>query len=188
MQGIQPEVEVSTATFIRLTLRFTVAGKPKGKGRPRFGNGHAYTPPETIAYEEEIGWAARQAGATPLPHALEMTVDAYYEIPRSWPAKKKNLAATGQIRPGKPDADNVLKIYADALNKVAYNDDVQIWKATVTKQYGEPRVDVTLDYSENTCPDVTCGSGKTAQVFYPKETPSSPLSLPSFQHEDDARL
>ena len=34
-------------------IKFTIEGEPKGKGRPRFTRGgHAYTPKETVEYEE----------------------------------------------------------------------------------------------------------------------------------------
>lgn len=35
-------------------LTFEVPGDPRGKGRPRFSGGHAYTDSETKAYENKI--------------------------------------------------------------------------------------------------------------------------------------
>ena len=52
----------------------------------------------------------------------------------------------GDIRPTKkPDMDNVIKIIADALNKIAYRDDTQIVDCQVRKFYSEkPRVEVMI--------------------------------------------
>ena len=36
----------------------------------------------------------------------------------------------------KPDSDNILKAVADALNGVAYHDDVQVLDMHITKIYG----------------------------------------------------
>ena len=50
------------------------------------------------------------------------------------------------IRPmKKPDNDNVVKIIQDALNLVAYHDDVQIVDCQLRKFYSDrPRVEVTI--------------------------------------------
>jgi len=37
---------------------FVVHGPPRGKGRPRFGQGHAYTDAKTVAYERTVRDAA----------------------------------------------------------------------------------------------------------------------------------
>lgn len=53
---------------------------------------------------------------------------------------------SGDIRPTKkPDMDNVIKIIADSLNKIAYRDDTQIVDCQVRKFYSEkPRVEVMI--------------------------------------------
>lgn len=52
----------------------------------------------------------------------------------------------GKIFPTKkPDIDNVIKVIADALNGVAYDDDKQIIDVSARKVYSEtPRVDVRI--------------------------------------------
>ncbi|MEQ2712194.1 RusA family crossover junction endodeoxyribonuclease, partial [Hominisplanchenecus faecis] len=37
----------------------------------------------------------------------------------------------------KPDSDNIAKVVLDALNGIAYHDDTQIIKLTITKAYKE---------------------------------------------------
>lgn len=77
---------------------------------------------------------------------LDMRIVAYFPIPKSTSKKKRQLMLEGQIRPTKkPDFDNIGKIVCDALNTVAYHDDVQIVDAQVRKFYSEePRVVVTI--------------------------------------------
>lgn len=90
--------------------RFTVPGRPRPKGRPRFGRGgRAYTPPDTLKYEKEIRSVAETAGITPIEsNDIHFVVNVYF--------RNKTHG----------DVDNYVKIAQDALNKVAYNDDKQI--------------------------------------------------------------
>ena len=49
----------------------------------------------------------------------------------------------------KPDVDNLAKIVLDSLNKIAYDDDVQVCRLLVEKRYGEtPQVLVRLSELE----------------------------------------
>lgn len=120
-------------------MTFTVYGKPQGKARPRFGNGHAFTPANTRAYEREVVAAYQQAGggiiAAGKPVCVEIT--AYYAIPKSTPIPKREMMKQNMIAPTmKPDWDNIGKIVCDALNGVAWADDAQVTYATVRKLYG----------------------------------------------------
>lgn len=56
-----------------------------------------------------------------------------------------------KLRPlKKADADNVIKVYLDALNKLAYHDDVQVVDLQIRRFYSrDPRVVVTLPRSRN---------------------------------------
>lgn len=136
--------------------KFTVTGDPKGKGRPRF-NPYAYkarprTPEDTLIYENRIAWEyTRQCGgAFPDKTPVRMTIRAYYRIPKSASRKKREQMESGAVRPTKkPDADNVVKVYADALNGTAYHDDTQIVSLACEKMYSdEPRVEVVLESVE----------------------------------------
>lgn len=132
-------------------IAFTVPGEPVGKGRPRFvrATGRTYTPEKTANYETLVKWEYdRTAHGRSFEgdSQLCMRIIAYFQPPKS--AGKKRLAAMldGAERPTKkPDADNILKAVADALNGLAYRDDSQIVYAEVYKRYAElPRVEVTL--------------------------------------------
>ena len=131
-------------------IRFTIPGPPQGKGRPRFtrnGN-HAYTPQKTAIYERSVAQAYKLSSAhrEPLTCPVELRIDAYMPIPESWPKSKKAAALAEVILPTvKPDADNIGKSIADALNGVAYLDDKQITSLVVKKRYGAwPHVDVQI--------------------------------------------
>lgn len=134
-----------------MRINFTVMGEPKGKGRPRFcrNTGHAITPKDTVNYETLVKMEYTQAcGEQMFPDdaMLDMRIKAYYSIPKSASKKRHAAMLSGDIRPTKkPDMDNVIKIIADALNKIAYRDDTQIVDCQVRKFYSEkPRVEVMV--------------------------------------------
>ena len=116
-------------------------GQPVGKGRPRFSraSGTVYTPEKTARYEERLAWAAQSvmAGRPLLTGALEVYIEAFMEIPKSKPKKFREAALAGTIRPTtKPDPDNIAKML-DALNRVVWVDDSQIYLLTVNKVYSD---------------------------------------------------
>jgi len=125
-------------------------GPPHGKGRPRFSRatGHTYTPEKTARFEERLAWAAQSVmeRAPLFDGPLEMSIHAYFSIPVSKPAKWKEQAKLGLIRPTKkPDIDNIVKGVADALNKVVYVDDTQIVVLTAAKYYSDrPRIEIFI--------------------------------------------
>ena len=95
---------------------FTVYGKVQGKGRPRFGRGHAYTPKKTVDYEDLIKRCFLTSKREKHLLAVGMQIDIYC---------KKFI--------GKPDIDNTAKVVMDSLNGLAYNDDSQVIKLEVEK-------------------------------------------------------
>lgn len=123
-------------------IELIIPGKPRGKGRPRFGNGTAYTDKETAEY----GLTALQTGLKPLSGAVHMDITAYYPIPRSGSKASRLKRERGEEYPlVKPDIDNITKIIMDALNGYAYADDKQVISVTAIKKYGrEPKVVVRV--------------------------------------------
>lgn len=121
-------------------MNITVEGDPQGKARPRFSqkSGTVYTPAKTVRYERLIRKAFLDAGGNAIPSDcyVGITVDAYFQIPKSY-TKGKRLACQHNInRPAKkPDIDNVLKAVMDALNGAAYVDDKQVVSVTCRKYY-----------------------------------------------------
>lgn len=97
------------------TCRLTIPGDPQSKGRPRVYNGHGITPEATRKAENRV----------------------YSEWRRQYPdllAYKGPVAITlifwTMTRRGR-DWDNLAKLFTDALNGVAYEDDRQIIDASV---------------------------------------------------------
>lgn len=134
---------------MKMIIRFTVPGKPVGKGRPRkCDDGKMRTPLKTREYEETVRayyeYTAR--GAYFRGRALNITVRAYYPIPKSLTQSEIERIIKGELRPCvTPDGDNVLKVIADALNGLAYDDDKNIVGWHLVKLYSEkPRVDIEI--------------------------------------------
>lgn len=132
-------------------LRFTVAGKPVGKARPRFTRrGFAYTPEKTVRYEAAVRAACMEAMRAQgvykrvgVPLAIKCAF--FFEPPKSWSKKRRTEAADLAPYDQKPDGDNLLKIVKDALNGVAYDDDKRICSEIATKQYsGSSLAAITL--------------------------------------------
>lgn len=121
--------------------------EPVGKGRPRFHrrSGHAYTPDKTRAFEKRLAEAAAQEYfAPPLTGPLSVKLLAQLPIPKSWSRKKQDAALRGEIAPGKPDIDNLIKTL-DALNGIVWADDAQITHIYARKVYGDPMLVVTVE-------------------------------------------
>ena len=136
-----------------MEVKFTVPGKPTGKGRPRFNRktGKTYTPKGTAAYERVVQRAyLATAPDVHLTGPIRAKISACYGIPMSWPNKKIEAALAGHIFPTvKPDLDNVAKAVLDALNGIAYDDDSSIVQLIICKSYAYPPcVIVTLEEME----------------------------------------
>lgn len=122
------------------TVNFEVAGRPTGKGRPRFTrNGHVYTPKTTTEYENTIKQMYRITARDQFfSHDVSIGIVCFYRIPKNTSRKKRAAMLSGRIRPNiKPDIDNVAKIVMDALNGVAYEDDKQVINLKVSKYYSD---------------------------------------------------
>jgi len=100
-----------------------------GKGRPKFAYGHTYNPKKTSDAEKTIRshWI-NEYGKNPTDKPVNLRVMTFRPIPKSRPKR-----ITSEPDTYTPDADNILKLVADALNKVAYLDDRQIVYASVHK-------------------------------------------------------
>lgn len=121
-----------------MKIFFTVPGMPRGKGRPKIGRtpqGRSllFADPSTKAYEEEIAVACRSAmkGWTDGARCLSLQVEAIFPMP------EESSAEDGDWCGKKPDADNILKVVADALTRIVWDDDRVIARAGVEKTYGE---------------------------------------------------
>ena len=132
-------------------VQLTIPLEPKGKERPRWSQKmrRMYTPATTTSYEDFIKLVYRQNyGAEMFPKGvpLDIRIRAYCPIPKSDTLTVRAKKMTGAIRPTvKPDWDNIGKIVADALNKIAYYEDAQIVDSQTRKFYSDrPRVEILI--------------------------------------------
>lgn len=130
-------------------VSFTIPGPPKGKARARtLKTGHSYTPADTVQYQNLVKLVFRERvdNWVSWEGEVELTIWAYFPIPKATSKRKQILMLGGQMRPKvRPDVDNIAKIIMDALNGIAYRDDSQIVNAHIYKQYGDvPKVEVYL--------------------------------------------
>ena len=117
-----------------------VEGKIKGKARPRFNTktGRAFTPGDTISYENWIKCCYKEQDGKYLDGPIRARIEVYYQIPKSY-TKGKRLACKHNITPPckKPDIDNCIKVILDSLNGIAYKDDSQIVEVIAVKKWTE---------------------------------------------------
>lgn len=132
-------------------ISFKVEAEPKGKGRPRFNTrtGKAFTPKDTITYENKVRAAVvkemQERDQVMLEGNIIAKIVCFYSIPKSASKKDKANMLLGNIRPSKNDLDNVAKAILDGLNNVAYKDDRQVVELHISKFYAEVGcVDVEL--------------------------------------------
>ncbi len=129
-------------------VSFTIPGEPKAKQRPRVAKGHAYTPEQTVNYENWVkACYLESVGQEKLEGEIRATIVAYFKVPKSASKKDKLAMLSSAKKPTKkPDVDNIAKIILDPLNLLAYDDDKQIVELRVAKRYSEqPRVEVQLE-------------------------------------------
>lgn len=136
-----------------MEFRITIPGDPVAKGRPRFTRtGQSYTPGKTKQFENLVRLAFVEAYPDQIPAEgpIDLTVRAYFTIPKSWSKKKKAEAATELMKKiSRPDLDNCLKAVQDGLNAVAWADDAQIADTATSKRYSErPRVEIIIKTEE----------------------------------------
>ena len=121
-----------------MTLRIVIMGSPIGQGRPRAsferGRIRMRDPDDSRAAKAAVASHALVAmtrqGWRRTDRPIAMSVVAYFACPKSM---AKARSARRELAPRAPDADNIAKLYADALNGVAYEDDRQIVSLDVLK-------------------------------------------------------
>ena len=78
---------------------------------------------------------AEKAGATVTDKPVKAIINAYFEIPKSYTKKKVQAIINGEIKPAKPDVDNIIKSIFDGCNKIIFKDDVQIYAISATTNH-----------------------------------------------------
>lgn len=121
-------------------LVFSLAGDPRGKGRPRTsvrgGFARVYTDAATRKYEASVRAVAEQvmAGRPPMEGAISVSLRFRLAPPKSMTKRLRAAVLSGeQVYLGRIDLDNAAKAALDAMNGVAFVDDVQIVRLFLTK-------------------------------------------------------
>jgi len=131
-----------------MEIKFTAAGIPTAKGRPRFvrATGHIYTDAATEFAEQTIaGAAAKEMDKRPLlDGALHLHAVFYFPRPKGH-TNARQAHPLGHLMFVRPDVDNLLKLVKDALKGVVYRDDGQVQELVGRKEYGNAgRTDVVV--------------------------------------------
>ena len=87
--------------------RLTIPGDPQSKGRPRVYNGHGITPEATRKAENRVYSEWRRQYPDLLPYKGPVAITLIF-----WTMTRRGR-----------DWDNLAKLFTDALNGVAYEDD-----------------------------------------------------------------
>ncbi len=134
-----------------IKYEFEFMGDITGKARPRMNTrtGRAYTPTKTKNYE----YFLRQTFIEKYPNfktiesKVKVTIIAYFSVPKSVSKLKEAEMLAGIISPTKkPDADNIVKIVLDAMNKFAFKDDTQVTKLDIEKRYSRiPKIYIKIE-------------------------------------------
>lgn len=121
-------------------LVFSLAGDPRGKGRPRTsvrgGFARVYTDAATRKYEASIKHIAalEMRGRAPFEGPLSVSLRFRLSPPKSMSKRQRAAVLAGdEAYLGRVDLDNCAKAVLDAMNGVAFLDDVQIVRLFLTK-------------------------------------------------------
>lgn len=128
-----------------------VEGKIKGKARPRFNTktGRAFTPGDTITYENWIKCCYQEQDGKFIDGPVSARIEVYYKIPKSYTKKRVQAIRDGvEMTLKKPDSDNIAKIVLDSLNKIAFDDDAQVVELTVVKKWTEEQERIEFELEE----------------------------------------
>lgn len=134
-------------------LVFSMAGAPRGQGRPRAtargGFASVYKDPKSRVYEKSVAVVAKVAmgAAPPFEGPLSVSLRFRMPIPKSETKRVKAAMVAGEIAPTtKPDISNLVKAIEDGMNGIVYRDDCQIVRNFNTKIYSAtPGVDVRVE-------------------------------------------
>lgn len=141
------------------TVTIEILGKPIAKARPKFfrrGNfvgtydAQEKTKNDIAILAQKV--AQEQLYGNPLIGELVVSIDCFFEPPKSISKKQLDLMLTNKIRHTKrPDCTNIAKFYEDAFNGVIWKDDSQIVQLTIRKWFGETaKVLITIQEIEET--------------------------------------
>lgn len=118
--------------MIEITLPLAPCACPRPRVT-RFGN--VYYPKPYEAWKKAAKRIVQALELTTMQGALSLECHFYTCVPKSYSKKKREQALAGLWWP-RPDFDNMTKAACDLMNDCkVWEDDSQVVKASVTKQY-----------------------------------------------------
>ena len=125
-----------TKTMIELRIPLKAMGAVRMTQRGKFVNKQAI---KYLNYKSAIRISAQsQYKGELIDEPIEVECRFYFAPPKSYTKTKlKQITSKQMLYTKKPDVDNLFKGVTDALNGVIYNDDSQIVKATMYKEYSD---------------------------------------------------
>ena len=140
-----------------MSLEFTIPGKPLPLKRHRTTKFKNQWRTHNPSKADQVAWLAQAkqyAPDTPREGALFVTLKFYMPRPRSdytFEGELKRIAPRKHIK--KPDVDNLVKFYLDAMSGVFFKDDRQITTVLAKKLYAksgeEPRTYVCITQDDD---------------------------------------
>ena len=132
-----------------MEIRIVLPFEPYPSPRPRFRSigrfTQTYMPSEYIKHKEQVALHVKSrlpANFQLLETALRLIVTFYMPIPKSLSNKRKT-AINGKPHIKKPDTDNLIKTYKDALESILYVNDSIICEEHIKKLYSDqPRIEL----------------------------------------------
>jgi Holliday junction resolvase RusA-like endonuclease len=100
-----------------------------------------------VVYQNRIADCfIEQCRDEPTDNPVYVECRAFFQIPKTMPKWKKVIAETEELPYEKiPDADNLFKNVADALQRIAYTNDARVTDMLIKKRYSlRPRMEVTI--------------------------------------------
>lgn len=127
-----------------------IDGKPQGQPRPRFANGRAYAGKQQKLAEGEIRRVWQEAGSPRMVDGpLALTMALRVSRPSGHFKRDGSLSAAGERHAHphkqKPDLDNAVKLVCDALNTLAWRDDVRFVQVLAFRCWADwPHSEITV--------------------------------------------
>jgi Holliday junction resolvase RusA-like endonuclease len=132
-------------------VKFTFLGNPIPLQRPRVTKSHTYNPQQEVL--EGVSWDAHFqihgnektiTSLFPLRAPISLSMAFYMPIPKSL-SKIKQTALLSKPHIKKPDVDNLIKFYMDALSGVLFFDDKLVHSIHAHKIYDiKPRTEIKV--------------------------------------------
>jgi len=119
------------------TYHFEVPGQPQAWKRVKqfasHGKSWSYNPNENVNSQKTIRDYAMASGVKITDSLVKLSIIFYMKRPKSLMKKSSPKESFPCIK--RPDLDNLVKQYLDALTFVAYRDDSQVYSLIAEKRY-----------------------------------------------------